>query len=130
MKPLLTHNCQWRLVAGRVGMIASRMALDGSQGTTIDSSRKGAGIVKSNGEVTHLQVYFAKQEWIQDWFTSRGLGLKGYPPGEDPDEVTVPTLEEFGEDEDLTITKDVTTMEFAGEVRSVDHTPDQRFREV
>lgn len=127
---IFTHNCGARLVCGRLGSVASRMALDDNQATTIDGTRKGAGIVKSQGEVTHVQYYFEEQKWIKKWFTDRGLTENGYMPGEDPSQQVDPSELNFGEDEDFSISRDKTKIDFAGVYREVDHTQDQKFKEV
>ena len=127
---VLTHNCGCRLVCGRLGSVASRMALDDNQATTIDGTRKGAGIIKSQGEVQHLQYYFEEQKWIKSWFLARGLTEKGYMPGEDPSGTVDPSTLDFGEDEDLSIVRDKTEIDFGKIHREVDHTQDQKFKEV
>lgn len=127
---LLTHNCGCRLVCGRLGTIASRMALDDNQATTIDGTRKGAGIIKSQGEIAHIQYYFALQKWIVEWFESHGLTKFGYEPGEDPNIPVDPNSLDFGEDEDISISRDKTNIDFSGLHREVDHTQDQKFQQV
>lgn len=127
---VLTHNCGQRLVCGRLGSIASRMALDDQQACTIDGKRKGAGIIKSQGEVAHIQYYFTLQKWITDWFLARGLTAKGYMPGEDPNEQIDPDTIDFGEDEDLNVERNKTNIDFSGMHREIDNTQDQKFDEV
>lgn len=127
---LFTHNCGQRLVCGRLGSIASRMALDDNQATTIDGTRKGAGIIKSQGEVAHIQYYFTVQKWIEEWFLARGLTKKGYMKSENPDEGENLDDINFGEDEDLKISRTKTNIDFNKMHREVDHTQDQKFEEV
>ena len=127
---IFTHNCGQRLVCGRLGSIASRMALDDNQATTIDGTRKGAGIIKSQGEVAHIQYYFAIQKWIEEWFMARGLTKKGYMKGENPDDMENPDDINFGDDEDLKISRTKTNIDFNKVHREVDHTQDQKFEEI
>lgn len=126
----LTRNCGQRLVCGRLGSVASRMALDDNQATTIDGTHKGAGIIKSQGEVAHIQYYFTEQNSIEKWFTDRGLTRKGFAPGEDPSEAIDPSKLDFGEDEDLSIEHKRTDIDLAGLHREVDFTQNQKFEEV
>ena len=127
---VLTHNCGARMVCGRLGSVASRMALDNQDATTIDGTRKGAGIVKSQGEVTHVQYYFELQKWIVSWFKKRGLTENGYMPSEDPNATIDPASLDFGDDEDMSINRDKTEIDFANVHREVDHTQNQKFKEV
>lgn len=130
LQSVFTHNCGQRLVCGRLGSVASRMALDDNQATTIDGTRKGAGIVKSQGEVTHIQYYFATQKWIEDWFVERGLTKQGYPPDMESNPDFDPAKIDFGEDEDIKISRKKTDIDFHKIHREVDHTQDQRFEEL
>lgn len=127
---IFTHNCMQRMVCGRVNSISSRMALDDNQGTTIDGTHKGAGIVRAQSETVHIQYYFAQQSDIEKWFTDRGLTKKGYMPGEDPMESFDPSKLDFGDDEEMTIEHKHTDISFAGKTKSVDFTQDQHFTEV
>ena len=76
--PIFTHNCQMRMVCGRLDTTASLMALDNSLATAIDKDRKGAGLVSSNAIVSNCQYYYAKPEWIDDWYKKHGMDNKGY----------------------------------------------------
>lgn len=128
--PVLTHNCQQRLVCGQLGSVASRMALDDNQATTIDGTHKGAGMTKAQGIVNNIQYYFEEQKWIETWFKKRGLTEKGWEPGEDPDEEIDPSTIDLGEDEDLSIDIDRKEMEFAGIKKTIDNTKEQKFEEI
>lgn len=78
-KPILTHNCGFRAVAGRVGSVASTMALGNTLGTTVDSSKAGRGILQAQGKNERLQYYYAEHEYIEEWYAQRGLDSKGHP---------------------------------------------------
>lgn len=133
---VFTRNCMFRMVCGKLGSVASRMALDDQQACAIDGARKGAGIVRSQGVITHIQYYFTMQTWIEEWFKKRGLTAKGWMPGEDPNEAVNDTSTlDFGEDEEeIEIVKEQTNIEFGRgankEIRTVDKTRDQHFEEV
>lgn len=129
-RTVLTHNCMQRLVCGQLGSIASRMALDNMQATTIDGKHKGAGMTKSQGIINNVQYYFTEQTWIEDWYAKRGLTEKGFEPGEDPNEEIDPSTINLGDDEEITIDKKVTRMEFNKEIREIDNTKSQKFEEV
>lgn len=127
---VLTHNCMQRLVCGQLGAIASRMALDNMQATTIDGKHKGAGMTKSQGVINNVQYYFTEQTWIESWYAKRGLTDKGFEPGEDPNEQIDPSTINLGDDEEIMIDKKVTRIEFNKEVREIDNTKSQKFEEV
>lgn len=78
-EPILTHNCGFRAVAGRVGSVASTMALGNTLGTTVDSSKAGRGILQAQGKNERLQYYYAEHEYIEEWYAQRGLDSKGHP---------------------------------------------------
>lgn len=127
---IFTHNCQQRLICGQLGSIASRMALDDNQATTIDGTHKGAGMVKAQGVVSNIQYYFEQQKWIEKWFTDRGLTKKGWEPTEDPNASIDPNSIDLGEDEEITITKNKTVMDFRDIHKEIDNTKSQKFEEV
>lgn len=127
---VFTHNCQQRLICGQLGSIASRMALDDNQATTIDGTHKGAGMVKSQGIVSNIQYYFENQKWLEKWFTDRGLTAKGWEPTEDPSADIDPNSIDLGEDEDIYITTNKTTMDFNNIHKEIDNTKSQKFEEV
>lgn len=126
-EPVLTHNCQMRLVCGRLGRTASMMALDSTLATTIDSEVKGKGIISAQGIVQNVQYYFADQEWIEDWYAKRGLNKDGSQPGlGEEDDI----FDDFEGVEELDSNKDKVEIEFGGVKGEVDKTPDQKFEEV
>lgn len=128
---IFTHNCAQRLVCGQLGSVASRMALDDNQATTIDGTHKGAGMVKAQGQVTTIQYYFENQSWLFDnWFKKRGLTRKGYEPWEDPNAAIDPSSINLGEDEDISIQKNKTEIDFNGIHREIDNSKDQKFEEI
>ena len=129
-EPIFTHNCQQRLICGQLGSIASRMALDDNQATTIDGTHKGAGMTKSQGIVSNIQFYFEQQSWLIEWFKNRGLTKTGYEPHEDPNAAVDPSTINLGEDEDITIEKQTTTMDFNKIHKEVDNSKNQKFEEV
>ena len=127
---IFTHNCQERLVCGQLGSIASRMALDDQQATTIDGTHKGAGIVRAQGIISHVQYYFEEQSWIKDWYKKRGLTEFGYELNEDPNfEIDSESID-LGEDEDITIDENKTIIEFNNIHKEIDHSADQKFEEI
>ena len=127
---VLTHNCQERLVCGRLGSVASMMALGNTQATAIDGSHKGAGMVNSQGQITNIQYYYADTSWIEDWFKARGLTKKGWEHGEDPNEAINPDDIDFGDDEEIDIIKNKTEIDFEGIHKEIDNSKDQRFTQI
>ena len=127
---VFTHNCQQRLICGQLGSIASRMALDDNQATTIDGTHKGAGMVKAQGVVSNIQYYFEQQKWIEQWFTDRGLTKTGWEINEDPNASIDPNSIDLGEDEEITISKNKTVMDFQDIHKEIDNTKSQKFEEV
>lgn len=126
---IFTHNCMQRLVCGQLGSIASRMALDDQSATTIDGTHKGAGLIKAQGQKSHIQYYYADPEWIEEWYRKRGLDKKGYGP-EDKEANEVAENIDFGEDEEITIDENKVTMEFNDIKKEIDFTKDQEFEEL
>lgn len=127
---IFTHNCMNRLVCGQLGSVASRMALDNNTATAIDGSRKGAGIIRSQGDVAHIQYYFEEPTWWEKWCEDRGLTRFGYAPGEDPNAPLDPNLIDLGEDEELSLPRDKTKIEFHKTIKEIDKTKDQKFEEI
>lgn len=127
---IFTHNCMEKIVCGQLGSIASRMILDDNQATTIDGKHKGAGIVKAQGQLTHVQYYYGDPKWIKEWFTKRGMDEKGWDKNnpnyleDDKEEINL------GEDEEFTINKDIKEISFNGVTKEIDNTRDQKFKEV
>lgn len=126
-----THNCQFRLVCGRLGSIASMMALGNTLATTI-SSNPGAGALASLGNVSILQHYFAETKWISEWYRDRGMDEFGFAL--DGSDIETDSDEETGElfegEEEIDQTRTKTEIEFAGIKGEVDSTKDQQFEEV
>ena len=126
---IFTQNCQERIVCGQLGSIASRMALDDNSATTIDGTRKGAGMVKAQGELTNIQYYFEEAKWIEEYYRKRGLDPKGYELNKSENELTEDNFD-LGEDEDITLSHDKTVIEFTDIRKEVDNTKNQKFKEV
>lgn len=128
---IYTHNCMERLVCGQLGSIASRMALDNQDATTIDGRHKGAGIVKAQSVIQHIQYYFEQQKAIEKWFTERGMDSKGYDPSDKKSNVVDPDSIDFGDDEEeITIQNKKTVIEFQDIHKEIDNNKDQKFNEV
>lgn len=126
-----THNCMERLVCGQLGSIASRMALDNQDATTIDGRHKGAGIVKAQSVIQHVQYFFTMQNWIETWFKDRGMDSKGYDPSDKKSNVVDPDSIDFGDDEEeITIQNKKTVIEFQDIHKEIDNNKDQKFNEV
>lgn len=126
---VFTHNCQFRMVCGRLGRTASMMALESTLATTIDGNKKGAGIIASNGIIEHVQYYYAPQSWIEDWYKKRGLNNKGYDPQQSGG-IEDAVLEDFDGEEELIMNREVTEIDFAGVQGSVDKSDNQKFNEI
>lgn len=124
---VFTHNCQMRIICGRLGTIASMMALGNSLGTTIDGKHPGAGAISSNGSIDMIQYYFASHNWLTEWFRKRGLNELGYEPNRVEKEQVLETLE--GE-ENLELTSETVNIDFAGVHGEIDKSKDQKFEEV
>ena len=124
---VFTHNCQFRIICGRIGSIASLMALGSTVATTISGKKPGAGMISSNGIVENIQHYFAKHDYIKSWYEKRGLNEKGYENGS---EQIAENYEELSGEELLEFQHDVTTIDFSGVHGEVNKTPDQEFKEI
>lgn len=126
--PVFTHNCMERLICGQLGSVASRMALDDNQATTIDGKHKGAGMIKAQGIVSNVQYYFENQKWLNQWFKDRGMTEKGW----DPNDLDNPEQEniDLGEDEEFSIKEDKTVISFNGTTREIENSKDQKFKEI
>lgn len=123
---IFTHNCQGRVVCGRVDTTASLMALGNTLGTAIDGSIKGRGIVSANGVMSNCQIYFDNPEWIDKWFLDRGLDPLGYPPeGLEEQEILL------GDDEEeIIIDSNLMEMDFEGIHKEVNNAKKQEFNNV
>lgn len=124
---IFTHNCQFRIICGRIGSIASLMALGSTVATTISGKKPGAGMISSNGIVENIQHYFANHSYIKSWYEKRGLNEKGYEYGS---EQIAENYEELSGEELLEFQHDVTTIDFSGVHGEVNKTPDQEFKEI
>lgn len=60
-------NLTTAYAAGRLNSTASGMILDSSSGTRIPGNIKGRGIVSVHGREEHIQGYFSKANWIDEW---------------------------------------------------------------
>ena len=125
---VFTHNCQFRIVCGRLGSIASLMALGSTVATTISGKRPGAGMISSNGVVENIQHYFAKHSYINEWYKKRGLNEKGYE--NKTKQNYIENYEELEGEELLEFQQDVITIDFSGVHGEVNKTPDQKFEEI
>jgi len=75
---ILTHNCQFRVAAGRLTSIPSMMLFNNMAATRIPTQPKGRGLVSSNGELSQIQYYFTEFSWIEDFYKKAGLNDHGY----------------------------------------------------
>lgn len=124
---LFTHNCSVRIACGRLGGIASQMALGNSLGTTISGDIPGAGIVSINGVLEHVQYYFTGGlDWLKDWYKSHGKNDMGYSSSELTDE----ELTLGDDDEELSLSADDQSFEFEDSQKTVINRKEQKFREV
>lgn len=127
-KRLFTHNCAARFICGRLGGIASQMALGSSLATAIDGSRPGAGIVSINNVLSYVQYYFTNSiDWIKDWYKSHGKDELGYPIGQSDsaEEITL-----GDDDEEISLSDNDQNFEFDGISKNVISRKEQKFREV
>lgn len=130
---ILTHNCDFRMVCGRLGAVASRMMFDNMQATTIDGQHKGAGMAKSGGQFYTLQIYYEEVDWLIAWYKDRGLNPHGF--NDDKEEYDIKHQNnvqvDLGEDEDIELKEEVDEIKFNEEIKSeVDKTKRQKFEEV
>jgi hypothetical protein len=125
---VFTHNCGARVVCGRLEGTPSMMALGSTLGTTIDGSHKGAGITKMQGEISRVQYYFEKQEWIQNvYFKQRGLNEFGYYDGKQNEVAEEIELKGTIMLDDM---NDKTSIDFDGQHAEIDKRKDQKFEEI
>ena len=128
---VFTHNCQERFVCGRLGSVASMMALGNTQATAIDGSHKGAGMVYSQGIISNVQYYYCDPTWIRDWFTARGLTEKGWETWEDPNASIDASSIDLGDDEEnIDMSDNKTVIDFQDIHAEIDNSKDQKFKEV
>lgn len=125
---VLTHNCSARFVCGRVGTVASLMALGNSLGTTIDGKHLGEGLVSFNGAIDSIQYYYADPKFIKSWFEIRGLDELGYP--KDGGYKTVVEKEELSGVEDIDFNSETNTFKFQDYEKTIDNTKEQKFEEL
>lgn len=105
------------------------MALGSTLGTTVDGTHKGAGITKMQGQISRVQYYFEKQQWISDtYFKQRGLNALGYLDNTEQVDVT-DDIELEGEI-DLDDSTSKTVIDFDGEHAEIDSRKDQKFEEI
>lgn len=134
--PIYTKNCAFRIVCGRLGSIASMMALQSTLATTINGNIPGAGAISSNGSTTMVQHYFAQTSYLTDWYKRRGMNEFGYAlDGSDNEDFYTSDDDEdvdlFADDEEeITIERTKTEIDFAGVHGEVDTTAKQTFEEV
>lgn len=126
--PIFTRNCQARIVCGQLGSTASKMALGNHLATTIDGDHKGAGIVSINNVKTNCQYYFAKPEWIENWYADRGFDKNGYPIGDY--EVTDEEISLGDDDEELVIGNNNQHFEFEDNEKDVINRKEQNFENI
>lgn len=126
-KRIFTHNCQSRMVCGRVNGTASMMALGNSLGTAIDGNRKGAGIVCTNSVLANIQYYFENPEWLDNWFIDHGFDAKGWEPGKSADVEDEIIL---GDDEELSIPDNIVEFNFDDIHKEINNKKQQEFQEI
>lgn len=126
---ILTHNCGFRMVCGRLGGVASLMALGNSMATAIDGKHPGAGMISSQGVIDNIQYYYAEHKWLEEWFRKRGLNNLGYLDSQS-DEEEEKVLETLEGDEEVQTSSEVMNIEFGGVKGSVDKKQDQHFEEI
>lgn len=73
----LKSNLGARMACGHMQPIASSMVLDSASATKTPGSPKGRAIYSCYGNEAKMQVYFAEQNWIDDWLASRGVNPDG-----------------------------------------------------
>lgn len=125
-----THNCAMRIVCGRLGTIASVMALGSTVATTINGERKGAGIISSQGSMDNIQYYYADHSWIVDYFKDRGLDKFGYAIDNATATDDLEMLENLEGEEEITIKEDSMEFEFDGVKAKVEKKVNQKFEEI
>jgi hypothetical protein len=126
-EPVFTHNCQARMVCGRVNTTASMMALGNSLATAIDGDHKGAGIVSVNSVMSNIQYYYERPEWIEKWYSEHGLDKKGYELNGSADDESVNLGEDY---EEVTIPENITTIDFEGIHKEINNAKQQEFTEL
>jgi DNA segregation ATPase FtsK/SpoIIIE-like protein len=79
-------NMDVRIAAGRMDSTPSSMILDSGAATLLPGHIKGRGALRSLGEISQFQGYFAEEEWIKEWLENnkaREPELFGLPDVED-----------------------------------------------
>jgi hypothetical protein len=128
---VLTHNCTFRMVCGRLNSTASIMALGNTQATSINKDHPGAGMVSANGIISNIQYYFEEIKYIKKWYADRGLTEKGYLPGQDPNEKIDPNTIDLGDDnEEITLERNTVDMKYEGIEKKIDKSKNQEFKEL
>ena len=122
-------NLRFRLVCGRLNQMSSMMATESTIATTI-SSNKGAGAVYIDGKIDMMQAYFAKPEWIKNWYAKRGLNPYGKLDNEMSNGIDADQLENLEGEEDIAPIHDSFDFEFDGVKGEVDKTAQQNYEEV
>lgn len=126
--PVYTHNCQSRMVCGRVNSTASMMALGNSLGTAIDGNHKGAGIVCTNSVMSNIQYYFENPEWLDNWYINHGFDKMGWEPGKSATDGEDEIL--LGDDEDLSIPDNIVEFNFEDIHKEINNKKQQEFQEI
>lgn len=125
---VIQNNCQFRMACGKLGQVASMMALGNTLGTTIKSTPPGSGAISAIGKIDMIQYYFETHSWIEEWYSKRGLNKKGFDLNAKEDNFdTDEVLEGI---EEIETVREVVDIEFAGVEGSVDKTRDQNFEEI
>lgn len=128
---VLTHNCDFRMVAGRLGAIASRMMFDNMKATTIDGNHKGAGMARISGSFYGMQIYYEEVDWLTNWYKDRGLNEHGLDvQGGDFDRYDPNANVDLGEDEEITLEDKKDEIEFQDLHATIDNTKKQKFEEI
>lgn len=73
----LKANLPVRICAGSVDGTASGMILDSPEGTRVKSNPRGRAYVLNHQSGEHVQGFFAKAEWIDEYRASIGLNPDG-----------------------------------------------------
>ena len=72
-------NLGMRLACGQMNMTASAMTLGSGSGARTPGYPKGRAVISVYGAEQRAQVYFAGQDWIDEWLDRRGLNKDGTP---------------------------------------------------
>ena len=79
LPPVIKFNCSTRYNCGRTNQTTAGMILENNadEGMRVNSGVKGRGYLQSDGTGAHLQGFFAKPEWIDEWLERNGRNPDG-----------------------------------------------------